>query len=145
LKTNETSDPSVLQDGDRAEDSLHPAIIVSAGVEGGGTTVYGRRVTEEDKDTSSWVFWRETTAMDLDDKDDEVWRTTRTEETPDLASACPASLFRQYPSQVHPEFAGWFRECWNSARSEPKGSGEAASRRQRLMDEWDRVIGGAEQ
>jgi hypothetical protein len=125
--------------------------IVGGGVEGGGVTVYGRRVGGGDTDArATWIFWWESSAMYLDDNDDEAWSSARSEEFSDLEAACPKDLFRLYPTGVHPEFASWFRRALDEKKRALEASPDKdeefgpAKRRKRIQQEWERVIAEAE-
>jgi hypothetical protein len=115
--------------------------IVGAGMEGGGVTVYGQRGAGASGE-AVWLFWQEFSGMYLDDNDDEAWHSSRSEDTADLGLACPSNLFDLFPTGVHPEFASWFRRTFEEEKR--KRAGRAASRENRLLAEWERVIADAE-
>jgi hypothetical protein len=125
----------------RAGEDL-PEIIVEAGVEGGGFTVYGDKSGQETDGIPRWIFCQEATTMELDDHDEEVWRTSRSEGTTNLSDVCPTTLFHLFPTYVHPKFAAWFREQWNDAVEKHR---EAIEWREQVLKAWDRVIAVAEQ
>ena len=52
---------------------MDKVLIADIGVEGGGVTIFGKM------SESVWSFWTEGTSMDLDENDDEVWRSWSSE------------------------------------------------------------------
>ena len=82
--------------------------ILDLGLEGGGLTVYRKRVGGS-KRAALWVFWRESIGMYLDRNDDEMWRESRSE---------PVSSFDEiidslgnewpifHPIFIHPDYRG---------------------------------------
>jgi 16S rRNA (cytosine1402-N4)-methyltransferase len=86
-------------------------LIADIGVEGGGTTIYGRH------SEGVWSFWTEGTSMDLDENDDEVWRSWSSEPVSSLDLVLPDEWHRFYPVKIHPDFLEWFREAYEKARS----------------------------
>ncbi len=85
--------------------------VADLGVEGGGLTIYGKQAGV------SWSFWTEGTSMALDENDDEEWRSWTTEPVADLNSVLPADWPLFYPTKIHPEFRGWFRDHYEMACS----------------------------
>jgi len=47
-----------------------PEMLIYLGLEGGSLTLFRRRI-----EVNRWEFWRETRSIDMDENDDEVWRT----------------------------------------------------------------------
>lgn len=78
-------------------------VILDVGVEGGGTTIYGRC------EAGGWVFWQEGSAMSLDDNDDEEWHNWSGEPVSELRAALPDEWYRMYPIEIHPEFKALIR------------------------------------
>jgi hypothetical protein len=71
-----------------SEDKL---LIAKVGVEGGGHSVYGKRCN------GGWSFWTEGTSMDLDENDDEVWRSWSSDRVADLDLVLPRKWPLFYP------------------------------------------------
>ena len=86
-------------------------LVAEIGVEGGGLSIYGR------EDEGSWSFWSEGSSMDLDENDDEVWRSWSTDPVADLALVVPREWPLFYPMTIRPDFTGWFRDHYEEARS----------------------------
>jgi hypothetical protein len=86
-------------------------VIADIGVEGGGTTIYGAR------SQGVWSFWTEGTSIDLDEDDHEVWRSWSTEPVSSLELLVPNDWPMYYPSAIHPEFLGWFRDHYEKAQA----------------------------
>lgn len=86
-------------------------IIADIGVEGGGVTIFGRI------SKGVWSFWTEGTSIDLDENDDEVWRSWSSEPVSSLDVLVPKDWPVFYPSMIHPEFVTWFRDAYEKARS----------------------------
>ena len=85
--------------------------IARMGVEGGGITIYGRN------SEGVWTFWSEGTSMDLDENDDEIWRSWSPEPVSSLDLVVPKDWLMFHPSMIHPDFVGWFREAYERERS----------------------------
>ena len=90
---------------------MDKVLIAEMGVEGGGTTIFG---TQED---GVWSFWTLGTSMDLDEIDDEAWRSWSSEPVTSLDLVVPRDWPIFYPSKIHPDFVEWFRQAYEKARS----------------------------
>jgi len=90
---------------------MDKVLIADIGVEGGGVKIFGK------KSESVWSFWTEDTSMDLDENDDEVWRSWSSEPVGSLDLVLPNEWHRFYPVEIHPDFLEWFREAYEKARS----------------------------
>jgi hypothetical protein len=55
--------------------------------------------------------------MDLDENDDEVWRSWSSEPVSSLDLVVPKDRTMFYPSKLHPDFVAWFREAYEKART----------------------------
>jgi hypothetical protein len=86
-------------------------IIAQMGVEGGGITIYGSR------SEGVWSFWTEGSSMELDDNDDEVWRSWTSEPVKSLDLVVPKDWPIFHPSKIHPDFVDWFRTTYDLARA----------------------------
>ena len=53
--------------------------------------------------------------MDLDENDDEVWRSCSSEPVGDLDLVVPKDWLMFHPVTIHPEFVEWFRARYNAA------------------------------
>jgi len=89
---------------------MDKVLIANIGVEGGGITIFGK------KSESVWSFWTEGTSIDLDENDDEVWRSWSSEPVSSLDLVLPNHWPLFYPVEIHPEFVGWFRDTYEMAR-----------------------------
>ena len=88
-------------------------LILEVGGEGGAVRVYGRR------EDSGWIFWRETTEMDLIGPDDEeVWERRTSKEVGSLEIALHPNWFKLYPLHVHSDFVVWLRAEYARLRAE---------------------------
>jgi hypothetical protein len=83
---------------------MDKVLIADMGVEGGGARIYGRQ-----RD-GIWSFWLEGTSIDLDENDDEIWRSWESQPVQDLSLALPNERPLFYPSRLNPEFLDWFRK-----------------------------------
>jgi hypothetical protein len=90
---------------------MEKVLVADIGLEGGGATIYGIQ-----KD-GIWSFWTEGTSMDLDENDDEVWRSWSSEPVGSLDLVVPNDWHRFYPVEIHPDFLEWFREAYEKARA----------------------------
>jgi hypothetical protein len=70
------------------------------GVEGGGTTIFGTQAE------GVWSFWTQGTSMNLDENDDEVWRSWSSEPESSLDLVVPHDWPVFYPSKIHPDLRG---------------------------------------
>jgi hypothetical protein len=86
-------------------------IIARLGLEGGGATIFGRVVGDR------WGFWQGGFSITLDADDNEEWRTWESDSAADLSAIVPAKWPLMFPSDVHPDFVGWFREHYEAARA----------------------------
>ena len=89
---------------------MDKVLIAALLVEGGGIMIYGSQ------SHGVWSFWIEGSSMDLDENDDEVWRSWSSEPVSNLDLVVPKDWPNFSPSNIHPEFAGWFREAYEKAR-----------------------------
>jgi hypothetical protein len=90
---------------------MDKVVIAEMGIEGGGTTIYGTQAE------GVWSFWTQGTSMDLDENDDEVWRSWSSEPVTGLDDVVPKDWPMFYPSTIHPGFVEWFRGTYEKARS----------------------------
>jgi hypothetical protein len=88
---------------------MDKVVIAEIGVEGGGLTIYG---TQSD---GVWNFWTEGTSIDMDENDDEVWRSWSSEPVNSLELVVPQDWPLFSPIQIHPKFVEWFRENYDEA------------------------------
>jgi hypothetical protein len=86
-------------------------VVAEIGAEGGGSTIYGR------ESGGVWSFRTEGTSMDLDENDDEVWRSWSSESVGSFDLALPKDWPLCYPVGIHPDFVGWFRAAYEGARA----------------------------
>jgi hypothetical protein len=108
-------------------------VVADIGVEGGGATIYG---TQRD---GIWSSWQEGTSMDLDENDDEIWRTWSSEPVSSLELVLPNDWHRFYPVEIHADFLEWFRGAYNKARaSMPRDQRRYHDRHQHLR--WLEVL-----
>jgi len=89
---------------------MDKALIADIGVERGGVTIFGK------KSESIWLFWTEGTSMDLDENEDEVWRSWSSESVSSLDLALPSDWPLFHPVQIRPDFLDWFRAAYEKAR-----------------------------
>ncbi len=89
---------------------MDKVLIADIGVEGGGVKILGKKLE------SIWSFWTEGTSMDMDENDDEVWRSWSSEPVSNLDLVLPDEWHRFYPVEIHPDFLEWFREAYEKAR-----------------------------
>jgi len=59
--------------------------------------------------------------MDLDENDDEVWRSWSSDPVADLDLVLPREWTLFYPLAIHPEFLAWFRDAYEKSRSRKAG------------------------
>lgn len=90
---------------------MEKVVIVGMGVEGGGVTIYGRWTH------GVWSFWQEGASMDLDEKDEEVWRGWSSDPVSDLSAALPDKWWLMYPTEVHPGFVAQLRSEYERCRA----------------------------
>ena len=113
---------------------MDKVLIAEMGVEGGGITIFGR------KSEGVWSFWTEGTSMDLDENDDEVWRSWSSEPVSSLDLVLPKDWLMFYPLKIHPEFVDWFREAYEKARAslpeDHRRYQDEASARAMVEDSW---------
>ncbi len=86
---------------------MDKVLIADLGLEGGGATIYGRQ------QHGTWFFWLEGTSMDLDENDDEIWRSWSSQPVQDLSLVLPKEWPLFYPSKLNPEFFDWFRKNYD--------------------------------
>jgi hypothetical protein len=125
-------DPKYLEELAPSEDKV---LVAEMGVEGGGLSVYGKR------SDAGWSFWREGTSMDMDENDDEVWRSWSSDPVTDLDLVLPKELPMFYPLAIHPEFLASFREAYEKARASLSPEMRVYQEDHR-HDEWSRILGG---
>ena len=90
---------------------MDKVLIADIGVEGGGEKIFGK------KSKSVWSFWTEGTSMDMDENDDEVWRSWSSEPVSSLDLVVPKDWLMFHPSKIHPDFVEWFRTNYDPARA----------------------------
>lgn len=95
---------------DRHMDKLLIAIL---GLEGGGFAVYGKR------SETGWLFWRESTSMDLDENDDDIWHAFSSDPVRSLDLVLPDGWTSYFAVELHPDFRDWFRNAYDKARTMP--------------------------
>jgi hypothetical protein len=88
---------------------MDKVLIASIGVEGGGAEIYG---TQSD---AVWSFWSEGSSIDLDENDDEVWRSWSLEPVGSLHLVVPNDWPLFHPVEIHSDFLEWFRENYDEA------------------------------
>jgi len=86
-------------------------VVISLGAEGGRITVLGHQ-----RD-GVWSFKVDGVGMDLDENDEEVWRSWSCDAT-SLMDALPPSWWRYSPMKVHPQFADQIRREYERCRAE---------------------------
>jgi hypothetical protein len=86
-------------------------LVADIGVEGGGITIY---VSQSD---GVWSFRTQCTSMDLDENDDEVWHSWSSEPESSVDLVMPYDWPVYFPSKIHPDFVGWFRANYDTARA----------------------------
>jgi hypothetical protein len=79
------------------------------GVEGGGVEICG---TQSD---GIWTFWTKGTSIDLDENDDEVWRSWSSKPGSSLDLVMPKGWPLFHPIDIHCEFLEWFSENYDGA------------------------------
>jgi len=90
---------------------MDKVLIAQMGIEGGGVTIFGSQ------SEGVWTFWTEGTSMDLDENDDEVWRSWWSEPVSSLDLVVPHDWPIFYPSKFHPDFVEWFRANYDKVRA----------------------------
>jgi hypothetical protein len=90
---------------------MNKVLIASIGVEGGGLTTFGR------ESEGIWSFWSEGSSMDLDENEDEVWRSWSSELVGSLDLVLPKDWPPLSPIKIHQEFVGWCRANYDLARA----------------------------
>ena len=86
-------------------------LVAEIGLEGGGTTIYGRQ------DEGVWSFWEEGSSWGLDENDEEVVWSWSSEPVANLGPLVPPDWPMYYALTIHPDFIGWFREHYEGARA----------------------------
>ena len=86
-------------------------LIADIGVEGGGITIYGS------KSEGVWSFWTEDSSIELDENDDEVWRSWSSQPVSSLDVVLSRGWPMFYPSKIHSDFVEWFLANYEEARS----------------------------
>jgi hypothetical protein len=114
---------------------MDKVLIADLGLEGGGATIHGRH------QDGNWFFWLEGTSMDLDENDDEVWRSWETQPVPDLFLASPKEWPLFYPTKLNPDFLDRFRKHYDEACSQ-LSENLRRSQRERQHPEWMRLLHG---
>jgi hypothetical protein len=87
------------------------SLIARIGVEGGGADIYGSR------EGGVWSFWTEGTSMDLDENDDEVWRSWSSQPVARLEDVLPKDWPLFHPIEIHPDLVASFRAAYEPARA----------------------------
>jgi len=90
---------------------MDKVLIADIGVEGGGVTIFGK------KSENVWSFWSEGTSMELDENDDESWRSWSSEPVSSLNLVLPNDWPLFHPAEIHPDFLEWFRDAYEMARA----------------------------
>jgi hypothetical protein len=88
---------------------IEKLLVASIGVEGGGAEIYG---TQSD---GIWSFWGEGSSIDLDENDDEVWRSWSSEPVGGLDLVVPKDWPLSHPVEIHSDFLAWFRGNYDEA------------------------------
>ncbi len=86
-------------------------VVAELGVEGGGVTILGTRVS------GAWRFWQEGSSLGLDEDDVDYWRSWASEQAKELADVVPSEWPLMFPIVVHPDFVEWFRGHYQAARA----------------------------
>jgi hypothetical protein len=89
---------------------MDKVLIAVIGVEGGGIEIFGRH------SKGIWSFWGEGTSIDLDENDDDFWRSWTSEPVSSLALVLPNDWPLYAPVKIHPDFLDWFRATYESVR-----------------------------
>ena len=113
---------------------MNKILIADIGVEGGGTTIFGSQTG------GIWSYWTEGTSMDLDDNDDEVWRSWSSVPVSSLDLVVPAEWPMFYPSKIHPDFLEWFRANYAKARAS-MSQDERRSQESHRHGHWQELLG----
>jgi hypothetical protein len=106
--------------------------IAEIGGEGGGARVYARQLG------GTLVFWHESSQLDINEDDDEVWLQFRSEPVSDLADALPLWWANAYPLEINPLFTSWFRERYEQHCKDVSAFPEDAYRSPR--DRWLEIL-----
>ncbi|MEX2310506.1 MAG: hypothetical protein WD738_23265 [Pirellulales bacterium] len=90
-------------------------LVLDLGTEGGGATIFRTR-----SDAGDWQFHIEGNALELDENEDEVWRSWSTEPVPNIEVALRAvaeddSWVFFFPIEIHPEYRTIVRELVEAA------------------------------
>lgn len=109
-------------------------IVLELGVEGGGANIFRTRSR-----TGDWQFHVEGNAMDVDENDEEVWRSWCTEPVSNIEDALRAVAddgcwVLSWPTKIHTEYRSIICELVEAAVSKlPPESSQVANRQ---MAEW---------
>lgn len=113
----------------QAEVSDEPIKIVELLCEGGGEDVWGQCIAAQ------WSYWRTGNSWGLDENDDEVTTTWKTDPVDSLEQVMPEGWFWLHPRNVHPEFveplSAWYRHAVMKLDDQQKGV---------LKDRWRRGL-----
>ena len=90
---------------------MDKTLILSLGCEGAGAYIYGIRKN------CTWTFWRESTCMDFDENNEEIWRSYKSEPVLDFLSALPMNWWMLYPTDPpHLDFVEKLCEEYKNCR-----------------------------
>jgi hypothetical protein len=109
--------------------------IASMGVEGGGETIYGRKID------GVWSFWREGSGMDLDENDNEIWRGFSSDPVPTLSEALRDIWWKMYPIGINPQFLDKLRQEYKQCYRAPS---DEVSKFHSNHDAWMMLLYGDE-
>ena len=90
---------------------MDKTLILSLGCEGAGAYIYGFHKND------TWTFWRDSTCMDFDENNEEIWRSYKTEAVPDSLSELPMNWWMFYPTDPpHLDFVEKLCEEYENCR-----------------------------
>ena len=90
-------------------DEYKVKLIIDLGCEGGGARIFGRKSRRDETCT----FWEEGCTIDLDENDNEIWKTWKKNKTKDIASLLPDIWLLMFPIFIYSEFVDWFRNQYD--------------------------------
>ena len=108
-------------------------LIIRLGAEGGSVTIYGIQTD------GIWSFQSESSSIDIDDDDNEVWLHRSSDPTDNFEELLPGYWPILFPLEIHPDFVSRFRAIYESAcmRLEDDRYGTQIRRRHR---EWLQIF-----
>lgn len=117
-----------MKNQDAIEDDKE--LILKIVCEGGGESIYGRKVEDE------WIFWAEGGTIDADSDTD--WRTWETPKTATFMELLPKDWTIFHPMFIHPDFIALLRQAYDEEITTlpPEDLEWNEHRKQR----WDKVL-----